>query len=67
MPGTPFCVTIDDKCIPRLWNFVRLELHQTLPPLSIIPSEITDILAFKGIKRFAVVGRRLHFYDTYKA
>lgn len=26
MSNSPFCVTIDDKYCPKLWNFITLQL-----------------------------------------
>lgn len=62
--NSSFCATVDEKFVCKLWKFTTMELLQSIQPYFGL-REINGVIAFKGWKRFAVVCKRLIFFDIY--
>lgn len=63
--NSSFCTSVDEKFVCKLWNFTNQQLLQTIQPYQGGSQDINDILVFKNLKRFAIVCKRLIFFDTY--
>lgn len=62
--NSSFCTTIDEKFVCKLWKFTTQELLQSIQPYLGL-QDINGVLTFKGLKRFAIVCKRLVFFDVY--
>jgi WD40 repeat protein len=67
MLDSPFCATVDCKFQIKIWDFTKVELMQAINSnLSGFDNlEVNDLIFIGYSKRFAVVSKRLHFYDPY--
>lgn len=62
--NSSFCATVDEKFVCKLWKFTTQELLQSIQPYLGL-QDINGVLTFKGLKRFAIVCKRLVFFDVY--
>ena len=62
--NSSFCATVDEKFVCKLWKFTTQELLQSIQPYLGL-QDINGVLTFKGLKRFAIVCKRLIFFDVY--
>ena len=65
LPNSPFCVTVDEKFVCKIFNFLTMKTMQIIQPRTRGNSEINDILVVANLQRFAIVSKRLLFYDIY--
>ena len=63
--NSPFGVAVDELFVCKVFNFISMQNMQIIQPASLGGSQINDLLIFDNLQRFAIVSKRMIFFDVY--